>query len=159
MMMPISFRNACAVAILALGLLAPAAAVAAQHEAQPAAGAPAAAHRPGGEANLVLPDLSQVRFVGDLDGHTLLSLGLIVTLAGFAFGLVIYMQLQRLPVHRSMREISELIYETCKTYLVTQGRFILILELFIGAVIVLYFGVLLRFDGVKVLIILLFSLI
>jgi len=107
----------------------------------------------------VLPDLSQVRFVGDLDGHTLLSLGLIVTLAGFAFGLVIYMQLQRLPVHDSMREISELIYETCKTYLVTQGRFILLLELFIGSVIVLYFGVLLQFAPLKVAIILAFSLV
>jgi K(+)-stimulated pyrophosphate-energized sodium pump len=161
MMLPISFRNACAAAILAAGLLAPAAAVAAQHEAaQPAAGAAAAVHhKPGGEANLVLPDLSQVRFAGDLDGHTLLSLGLIVTLAGFAFGLVIYMQLQRLPVHRSMLEISDLIYETCKTYLVTQGRFILLLELFIGAVIVLYFGVLLKFEAVKVAIILLFSLV
>ena len=89
---------------------------------------------PGGEANLVLPDLSQVRFssLGDLDGHTLLSLGLIVTLAGLAFGLVIFAQLKRLPVHRSMLEISELIYETCKTYLITQGKFILLLELFIG---------------------------
>jgi K(+)-stimulated pyrophosphate-energized sodium pump len=161
MMLPISFRNACAAAILAAGLLAPAAAVAAQPEAaQPAAGAAAAPHhKPGGEANLVLPDLSQVRFVGDLDGHTLLSLGLIVTLAGFAFGLVIYMQLQRLPVHDSMREISELIYETCKTYLVTQGRFILLLELFIGSVIVLYFGVLLQFAPLKVAIILAFSLV
>jgi K(+)-stimulated pyrophosphate-energized sodium pump len=119
----------------------------------------APAHAPGGEANLVLPDLSQVQFVGGLDGHTLLSLGLIVTLAGFAFGLAFFVQLRRLPVHKSMLEISELIYETCKTYLVTQGRFILLLELFIGAVIVLYFGVLLQFPALKVAIILLFSLI
>ena len=48
--------------------------------------------------------------------------------------------LKNLPVHRSMREISELIYETCKTYLITQGKFILILELFIGAIMVVYFG-------------------
>ncbi len=165
MMMPITFRNAWAAVVAALVLLVPAA-VAAQLPDAPA-GAPAAAHAgaqahaPGGEANLVLPDLSQVRFtsLGDLDGHTLLSLGLIVTLAGFAFGLVIYFQLQRLPVHRSMREISELIYETCKTYLITQGKFILLLELFIGAVIVLYFGVLLQFTAVKVAIILAFSLI
>src|SRR4029453_1994786 len=133
---------------------APVSAPAASH------GAPAA-HAPGGEANLVLPDLSQVRFesLGNLDGHTLLSLGLIVTLAGFAFGLAIFVQLQRLPVHKSMLEIPELIYGTCKTYLVTQGRFILLLELFIGAVIVLYFGVLLQFPPVKVAIILSFSLI
>ena len=58
-----------------------------------------------------------------------------------------------------MREISELIYETCKTYLITQGKFILLLELFIGAVIVLYFGVLLQFPAVKVAIILAFSLV
>ena len=126
-----------------------------------AAHASAQAHAPGGEANLILPDLSQVRFgsLGNLDGHTLLSLGLIVTLAGLVFGLVIFLQLQRLPVHRSMREISELIYETCKTYLITQGRFILLLELFIGAVIVLYFGVLLQFPAMKVAIILAFSLV
>ena len=84
---------------------------------------------------------------------------MIVTLAGLAFGLVIFVQLQRLPVHRSMREISELIYETCKTYLITQGQFILLLELFIGSVIVLYFGVLLQFPAVKVAIILAFSLV
>ena len=165
MMMPISFRNAWAAAVAALVLLVPVA-VAAQLPDAPVS-APAAshgapvAHAPGGEANLVLPDLSQVRFesLGNLDGHTLLSLGLIVTLAGFAFGLVIFVQLQRLPVHRSMREISELIYETCKTYLITQGKFILLLELFIGAVIVLYFGVLLQFPPIKVAIILGFSLV
>ena len=48
------------------------------------------------------------------------------------FGLVIYTQLKNMAVHSSMREISELIYETCKTYLITQGKFILILEVFIG---------------------------
>ena len=163
MMTPISFRNAWAAAVAALVLLVPVA-LAAQlpDAASPApAAAHAPAHAPGGEANLVLPDLSQVRFtsLGDLDGHTLLSLGLFVTLAGFAFGLVIFFQLQRLPVHRSMREISELIYETCKTYLITQGKFILLLELFIGAVIVLYFGVLLQFTALKVAIILSFSLV
>ena len=58
------------------------------------------------------------------------------------FGLVILNQLKNLPVHRSMREISELIYETCKTYLITQGKFLAILEIFIAVIIVLYFGVL-----------------
>ncbi|MEO5823081.1 MAG: sodium-translocating pyrophosphatase [Vicinamibacteraceae bacterium] len=164
MMTPISFRNAWAAAVAALVLLVPVAVAAQLPDPQvtpPVAHAAAQAHAPGGEANLVLPDLSQVRFtsLGNLDGHTLLSLGLFVTLAGFAFGLVIFFQLQRLPVHRSMREISELIYETCKTYLITQGKFILLLELFIGAVIVLYFGVLLKFTAVKVAIILSFSLV
>jgi K(+)-stimulated pyrophosphate-energized sodium pump len=115
-------------------------------------------HPGGGEANLKIPDLSQVS-VGGLNSRTLLGLGLVVCVLGLVFGLVIYGQLRRLPVHESMREISELIYETCKTYLVTQGKFILILEIFIGAIILLYFGFLLHFEAVKVVVILLFSLI
>jgi K(+)-stimulated pyrophosphate-energized sodium pump len=103
----------------------------------------AVTHEPGGEANLRLPDLSQVKFLG-VDGHTLLLVGLLICVLGLLFGLVIYQNLRKLPVHRSMREISELIYETCKTYLVTQGKFILILEAFIAVVIVLYFGFLTR---------------
>jgi K(+)-stimulated pyrophosphate-energized sodium pump len=114
-------------------------------------------HR-GGEANLVLPDLSQVSF-GAFNARTLLQAGLGVCLLGLAFGYVMSRQLRGLPVHRSMREISELIYETCKTYLVTQGRFILLLELFIGAVIFFYFYFLQGFELIKVLIILTFSLI
>ncbi len=112
----------------------------------------------GGEASLRVPDLGQAQFAG-LDGRTLLMLGLLVCGLGFVFGLVIYGQIRNLPVHAAMREISELIYETCKTYLITQGKFLLILEAFIGVIIVLYFGVLLRFEAVKVAIILLFSLI
>jgi K(+)-stimulated pyrophosphate-energized sodium pump len=94
-----------------------------------------------GEANLKLPDLSQVTFLG-VDGHKLLLIGIIFCLLGLAFGLAISVRLRNLPVHRSMREISELIYETCKTYLITQGKFLLLLWLFIAVVIVLYFGVL-----------------
>jgi K(+)-stimulated pyrophosphate-energized sodium pump len=93
----------------------------------------------GGEANLVLPDLSTVHFFG-MTGHVLLMWGLLFCAAGLLFGLAIYTQLKNLPVHRSMREISELIYETCKTYLVTQGKFILLLWTFIAVVISLYFG-------------------
>src|SRR6476619_4343494 len=89
--------------------------------------------------------------------------GMGVAALGIVFGLVILMQLRNLPVHRSMREISELIYETCKTYLVTQGKFLLILWLFIAVVIVLYFGVLSPVPGkpigVTLPIILLFSLV
>ncbi|MPZ21082.1 MAG: sodium-translocating pyrophosphatase [Luteitalea sp.] len=117
-----------------------------------------AAHRPGGEASLVLPDVSQVGFIGT-DGHALLMIGLGVCLLGMLFGLVTYVQLKNLPVHESMREMSELIYETCKTYLVQQGKFLLILEAFIGVIIVLYFGVLLQFELIRVAIILLFSLV
>jgi K(+)-stimulated pyrophosphate-energized sodium pump len=120
--------------------------------------APAPAHTGGGEANLKIPDLGQVQFLG-VNGRTLLTAGLGVCVLGLVFGLVIYSQLKNLPVHESMREISELIYETCKTYLITQGKFILILEAFIGVVIVLYFGLLLHFDAAKVVIILLFSLV
>ncbi|MBX7151794.1 sodium-translocating pyrophosphatase [bacterium] len=115
-------------------------------------------HQPGGEANLKLPDLSQANFLG-VDGHSLLLGGLVVCVLGLVFGLMIYMNLKQLPVHKAMREISELIYETCKTYLVTQGKFILILEAFIAVIIILYFGVLLHFEAVRVFIILLFSLI
>ncbi|MGE0102030.1 MAG: sodium-translocating pyrophosphatase [Blastocatellales bacterium] len=118
-----------------------------------------AGHRPGGEANLQLPDLSQVTFLGGVNGQSLLLIGLLVCALGLLFGLLIYMQLKKLPVHSSMREISELIYETCKTYLVTQGKFILILEVFIAIIIILYFGFLLKFEFLRVLIILGFSLV
>jgi len=96
-------------------------------------------HAGGGEANLILPDLSTVNFLG-INGHTLLTYGLLFCLGGLLFGLAIYVQLKNLPVHRSMREISELIYETCKTYLITQGKFILLLWAFIAVIISLYFG-------------------
>jgi K(+)-stimulated pyrophosphate-energized sodium pump len=106
----------------------------------------------------VLPDLGSVTFLG-VDGHTLLMFGLIVCALGLAFGLSIYSQLKNMPVHGSMLEISELIYETCKTYLLQQGKFLLILELFIGTIIAVYFGALQHLSAAKVAIILLFSLI
>ncbi len=129
-----------------------------------------APRRAGGEANLRLPDLSKESFLG-VDGHTLLLLGIVICFLGLLFGLGIYMNLKKLPVHRSMREISELIYETCKTYLVTQGKFILVLWIFIGLIVAVYFGWLATtvdpvtgavthgFPPLKVLIIILFSLI
>jgi K(+)-stimulated pyrophosphate-energized sodium pump len=116
-------------------------------------------HKAGGEANLIIPDLSQVSFMGGIHGRSLLLAGLVICALGLLFGLVFYGQLKRMAVHESMREISELIYETCKTYLITQGKFILILEVFIGLVILLYFGFLLQFAAMKVAIILLFSLV
>jgi K(+)-stimulated pyrophosphate-energized sodium pump len=118
-----------------------------------------AAHaQEGGEANLKLPDLSSVQFLG-VDGHKLLLWGLLFCLFGLAFGMTIYVRLKNLPVHRSMREISELIYETCKTYLVNQGKFLFLLWIFIAAVIVLYFGVLRHYEAVKVGMILFFSVV
>ncbi|HEV8383811.1 MAG TPA: sodium-translocating pyrophosphatase [Candidatus Acidoferrales bacterium] len=118
----------------------------------------APAVEPGGEAHLKLPDLTTVQFLG-MDGHRLLTFGLLFCVFGLAFGMVIYTRLKNLPVHRSMREISELIWETCKTYLITQGKFLLLLEVFIAIIIVLYFGVLLKFEAMRVAIILLFSLV
>ena len=137
--------------------MTPAAASLGAQAPEPAAAAQEA-RRAGGEANLILPDLGQVTFQG-INGRTLLMAGLGVCVLGLLFGLVIFMQLRNLPVHRSMREISELIYETCKTYLITQGKFILILELFIGVIMVFYFGVLQHFAAIKVAVILLFSLV
>jgi K(+)-stimulated pyrophosphate-energized sodium pump len=123
----------------------------------------AAPTQTGGEAHLILPDLSQGVFLGALglgvNGRTLLISGLLICALGLLFGLITYMRLRDLPVHQSMRDVSELIWETCKTYLWTQGRFILILELFIGTIILFYFGYFEHFEPVKVIVILLFSLI
>jgi K(+)-stimulated pyrophosphate-energized sodium pump len=126
---------------------------------QPEPAAPAQAERTGGgEASLIMPDLTQVD-VGGYNGRTLLMGGMVVAALGIAFGLIILTQLKNLPVHRSMREVSELIYETCKTYLITQGKFLALLELFIAFVIVLYFGVLSGLGVMRVGIILLFSVV
>src|SRR5690242_17705919 len=139
--------------VLALGL--PPAALA--QSTAPAASTPAP-HPGGGEASLKLPDLAQASFVG-MTGRSILQWGLLICLLGLVFGLVIYSQLKNLPVHQSMKDISELIYETCKTYLITQGKFLMILEAFIAVIIVFYFGVLQHFEAVKVVIILLFSVV
>ena len=112
----------------------------------------------GGEAHLILPDLDQATFLGT-SGRVLLMAGLGVCLLGLLFGFITYVQLRNLPVHASMRQVSELIWETCKTYLFTQGKFLLVLEAFIGVIIVLYFGFLEHLDTVKVLVILLFSIV
>jgi len=106
-------------------------------------------HLGGGEANLTLPDLSSVHFFG-MNGHALLTYGLLFCAAGLLFGMAIYVQLKNLPVHRTMLEISELIYETCKTYLITQGKFILLLWAFIAVIIGLYFGYLAPVPGKSV---------
>ena len=112
----------------------------------------------GGEASLKLPDLSTVSFLG-MNGHRLLMIGLLFCVFGLGFGMTIYTRLKNLPVHRAMREISELIYETCKTYLITQGKFLLLLWIFIATIIAVYFGVLRHFEISRVVIILIFSLV
>ena len=132
-----------------------------------AAAAPSSAG--GGEASLIIPDLSQVNFLG-INGHSLLLSGLVVCALGLLFGLMIYTRLKNMAVHTAMREISELIYETCKTYLQNQGKFILLLWVFIGLIAAVYFGVLAPtldasgaevhgYPPLKVAVILLFSLI
>jgi K(+)-stimulated pyrophosphate-energized sodium pump len=110
------------------------------------------------ETELVLPDLNKAIFFG-VPGGSLLAGGLVIAALGLIFGLIIYKRLQNMPVHAAMKEISELIYETCKTYLITQGKFLLILELFIGAAIIFYFGFLVHLEVYRVAIIIIFSLI
>jgi len=110
------------------------------------------------EAELRIPDLSTVTFVG-MNGHNLLLFGLIICVGGAVFGLVQFMRIRKLPVHKSMLEISELIYETCKTYLITQGKFLAFLWVFLAVIIVVYFGFLLHFTINKVATIVLFSIV
>ncbi len=129
-----------------------------------AAGAPDKPLRPHSEADLTLPDFSSVEFLG-MTGWTLLALGLGVCVLGMLFGVINYNRLKNMEVHSSMKEISELIYETCKTYLKTQGKFIAYLFAFIAVVMVVYFGVLEKdYQGnhvppAKVAVIVLFSVI
>ncbi len=124
----------------------------------PAPAGGAVVHHGGGEASIVVPDLSRERFL-TVSGRSLLMIGLLVCALGLLFGLVTYTQVKKLPVHRSMAEMSELIYETCKTYLGAQGKFILILWVFIGTIITLYYGLLQHFGIGKLAIILFFSLV
>ena len=122
--------------------------------AQPGAAAP----HVGGESDLIVPDLGSVSFFGT-PGNTLLYGGIAISLLGMGFGLAMYMQLRDAPVHKSMLEVSELIYETCKTYLFTQLKFLLILEAFIGVIIVVYFGVIQHQEPLRVFVILLMSIV
>src|SRR4051812_4699577 len=116
------------------------------------------ADEPKGEMNLVLPNFHSVNFLG-MSGWNLLALGLIVCALGLVFGLIIFQQLKKMPVHKTMLEVSELIYETCKTYLYTQVKFIIVLELLIGSVMAVYFGALLKVGIPETAIILAFSLV
>jgi K(+)-stimulated pyrophosphate-energized sodium pump len=144
------------VLVIALVLSAAPLIAAAQPETLPP-GVPVQEHIPGGEVNIQLPDLHQGDFLG-FTGYQILLSGLVVCVLGLLFGAVTYGNVKRLPVHHSMAEISELIYETCKAYLIQQGKLLLVLELFIGVVIVAYFA-LIGFPAYRIAIILLFSLI
>ncbi|MBX3404376.1 MAG: sodium-translocating pyrophosphatase [Phycisphaeraceae bacterium] len=139
--------------------------------APPALAGEGGGHKPGGEVNIVMPDLTnganvgagiapvRAEFIGGYSGHTLLLAGIVVCVLGLAFGLWIYMQLKAMPVHRSMLEVSELIYETCKTYLLRQGRFLLVLWAFVAAAMTGYFLLLVGVSLSEMGVILLFSLI
>jgi len=122
--------------------------------------APLAAQEAAGEANLKLPDLNSAPpFLGGIGGRSLLMFGILVSVLGLLFGLIIFRRLRNMPVHSSMRDVSELIYETCKTYLATQGKFLILLECFIAVIILIYFWFLQGFAFYKVLIILAFSVV
>ena len=134
-------------AAFALMLVGSAGAFAAPQEAAPA-----------GEASLKLPDLHSVQFLG-VNGHNLLMIGILFCIFGLLFGLVSYSRLKNLPVHRAMGEMSELIWETCKTYIIQQGKFLLLLWAFIAIIILLYFGMLLKYEALRVIVILAFSVV
>ncbi len=149
-----------AAAVVAVMLLAgPLAltALAAQQPEGAAALAHDAPHRPGGEVNIQLPDLNTGDFLG-MTGHQILLSGLVVCVLGLLFGAWTYNAVKSLPVHKSMADVSDLIYETCKAYLIQQGKFLLILEVFIGTVMVVYFG-LIGLEASRIAIVILFSLI
>jgi K(+)-stimulated pyrophosphate-energized sodium pump len=120
-------------------------------------------HKPGGEVNIILPDFTnttvKAEFLGGMSGHNLLLAGLVVCALGLGFGMMIYISLKNLPVHRSMLEISELIYETCKAYLFRQGKFLMILWAFIAVAMVAYFKVLVDVSWADMALILFFSLV
>ena len=114
-----------------------------------------------GEADLKLPDLSSVSFTGagGMNGRNILLMGILVCAFGLLFGAVQFVQLRKMKVHRSMKDISDLIYETCKTYLITQGKFIMVLWALVAIIMGVYFGYLRHFSLAKVTLILVCSLI
>ncbi|MFN0012447.1 MAG: sodium/proton-translocating pyrophosphatase, partial [Phycisphaerales bacterium] len=151
----------------ALGVMLPLLALALSLGLAPApAMAADGAHKPGGEVNISMPDFKndtvKVEFLerwGGFSGHNLLLVGILVSILGLGFGMVIYMQLKNMPVHKSMLEISELIYATCKTYLFRQGKFLMILWAFVAAAMVAYFKLLVDVSWGDMAMIILFSLV
>ena len=111
------------------------------------------------EVDLKIPELTNTfEFFGQtVTGNTLLLLGLLVVALGMIFGVVEFIKIKKLPAHKSMLEISDLIYETCKTYLFQQGKMLVIMELMIGACMIYYFGVLKQMEAAKVVLILCWS--
>ena len=95
------------------------------------------------EADIKIPDLRSVSFLnGALSGMSVLMIGLVVCALGVAYGWMQYLQTKRLPVHKSMAAVSQIIWETCKTYLFQQGKFLAVLWVLIAICMTYYFGVL-----------------
>lgn len=110
------------------------------------------------EADLPIPDLSNSYFQKfGMDGHTLLAWGIFIIALGMGFGLWQFMKIRKLPAHKSMLAVSEIIYQTCKTYLLQQGKFLIILFAIIGAAIFYYFFGLNHMEFSKVMLVLLWS--
>ncbi|MFO1475428.1 MAG: sodium-translocating pyrophosphatase [Verrucomicrobiota bacterium] len=114
----------------------------------------------GSDADIKIPDLTSVKFagLGGMTGHALMMLGIAVCAIGALFGIVQYLQTKALPVHESMAKVSASIYETCKTYLFTQGKLLAVLWVLIGACMVVYFGKLQGNSAFHVLVILMASI-
>ncbi len=121
----------------------------------------ASAYAMASEVNIKLPALNSVTFpgVGNHNGHNILVVGLVISAIGLLFGFVMMLGIKKIPVHKAMAEVSELIYETCKTYLFTQGKFLAILFAFILAIILYYFGYLEKMGTKQVSIIAAFTII
>lgn len=111
------------------------------------------------EADLVIPDLGVTFTLGgsEVSGTTILYFGILVSILGLLFGAYEFFAVKKLPAHKSMKEVSELIYETCKTYMVQQGKFLAGLFLFIGAAIVYYFMFLRHMEFGRVFVILVWT--
>jgi len=112
------------------------------------------------ESNIVIPDLTQVHFpgLGNMSGTALMYIGIVICVVGALFGLLQYTQTKALPVHSSMANVSNTIWETCKTYLFTQGKFLAILWVLIAICMGVYFGKLQGEEPGRVVLILLASI-
>lgn len=89
-----------------------------------------------GEADLVVPSIKDI----SLDSYNLLLIGMVISVIGLIFGFIEFLRIKKLDVHKAMAEVGNTIFETCKTYLIQQGKFLLVLEVLIGLCIAFYFG-------------------
>ena len=108
-----------------------------------------------GEADLIVPDIRSL----SLDNYNLLLIGIGISVFGLVFGLVEFLRIKKLEVHKAMADVGNIIFETCKTYLIQQGKFLILLEILIGLCILFYFGFLREMPAKNVLIILGWSII